>query len=103
MIGRFKREKIIYIINFGLAKKYIDLETNKHIPYQEHQNLIGTPHYMSINTHLGKGNGRLLLFCRMYMCMRRTKMNCHMLSYRWLERKCGKYFNLQQVLRSLIV
>ena len=39
VIGRGEKNKIIYIIDFGLSKKYIDLETNKHIPYKEGKGL----------------------------------------------------------------
>ncbi|KAK2584772.1 hypothetical protein KPH14_007096 [Odynerus spinipes] len=53
LMGLGKKGNLVYIIDFGLAKKYRDGRTHKHILYRENKNLTGTARYASINTHLG--------------------------------------------------
>lgn len=53
LMGLGKRGNLVYIIDFGLAKKYRDARTHQHILYRENKNLTGTARYASINTHLG--------------------------------------------------
>jgi casein kinase 1 alpha len=43
----------VFLIDYGLAKKYRDNRTRQHIPYREDKNLTGTARYASINAHLG--------------------------------------------------
>ncbi|XP_025076747.1 casein kinase I-like isoform X2 [Pomacea canaliculata] len=53
LMGLGKKGNLVYLIDFGLAKKYRDARTHQHIPYRENKNLTGTARYASINTHLG--------------------------------------------------
>merc|ERR1711915_1107862 len=53
LMGLGKKGNLVYVIDFGLAKKFRDQRTHQHIPYRENKNLTGTARYTSINTHLG--------------------------------------------------
>ncbi|XP_012783210.2 casein kinase I-like [Ochotona princeps] len=43
----------VYLIDFGLAKKYQDSHTREHIPCQKTEYIVGTARFASINTHRG--------------------------------------------------
>lgn len=43
----------LFLIDFGLAKKFRDPRSRQHIGYREDKNLTGTARYASINAHLG--------------------------------------------------
>ncbi|KAB2071557.1 hypothetical protein ES319_A08G230100v1 [Gossypium barbadense] len=58
LMGLGRKANQVYIIDYGLAKKYRDLQSHKHIPYRENKNLTGTARYASVNTHLGVEQSR---------------------------------------------
>ena len=58
MIGNGEKRSTVYIIDFGLAKRYKDSKTGVHIPFKEGKSLVGTARYASIASHLGHEQGR---------------------------------------------
>lgn len=53
LVGRHGDGNCVYLIDFGLAKKYRDAQ-GRHIAYKEGKNLTGTARYASLATHLGE-------------------------------------------------
>ena len=47
-MGLHKKGNMVYIIDFGLAKRYRDTVTNYHIPYKENKSLTGTARYSAV-------------------------------------------------------
>ncbi|CAJ0938414.1 unnamed protein product, partial [Mesorhabditis belari] len=55
LIGIEEDERILFLIDFGLARRYRyrDGENLVHIPHRKGKNLVGTAKYASLNSHLG--------------------------------------------------
>lgn len=58
LIGLGKKSNQLQVIDFGLARKYIDPRTRQHIPYREGKSLTGPARYISLNAHLGVEQSR---------------------------------------------
>ncbi|EKX46301.1 hypothetical protein GUITHDRAFT_152456 [Guillardia theta CCMP2712] len=58
LMGTHRKTHQVYIIDFGLSKRYVDPRTSQHIAYRTGKSLTGTARYASINTHLGLEQGR---------------------------------------------
>jgi casein kinase 1 len=58
LIGRGKKKHQVFIIDFGLAKRFRDPRSGEHIPYKDGKHLTGTARYASIYTHLGVEQSR---------------------------------------------
>lgn len=53
LIGFKKKAHVIHAIDFGLAKRFEDPKTLRHVTYKQHYGLIGTARFASLNSHLG--------------------------------------------------
>ncbi len=53
LIGTKSKSNIVFLLDFGLSKRYKNMKNHQHIPYREGRPLTGTARYVSINTHLG--------------------------------------------------
>ena len=49
--GINEKSSIVHMVDFGLAKPFIDADTGRHIPYSENRSICGTLRYISLNVH----------------------------------------------------
>ena len=52
VIGPSRENNMIYMIDYGLSKLYLD-SNGKHLPYKDKRGLVGTARYVSVHTHNG--------------------------------------------------
>jgi casein kinase 1 len=55
VLGKGRRSHEVYLIDFGLAKRYYDTRSHMHMPFRENRSIVGSVRYASINSHLGVG------------------------------------------------
>jgi serine/threonine protein kinase len=53
VLGLNEKSNTVYLIDYGLSKRYKDKNTGQHIPYRENRHLTGTARYASLNAHVG--------------------------------------------------
>lgn len=52
-MGINESSSTVFLIDYGLAKRYRDTTTLVHISFRDHKKLTGTTRYASVNTHVG--------------------------------------------------
>ncbi|KAG1842710.1 kinase-like domain-containing protein [Suillus tomentosus] len=58
LLGLGDLSQTLFVVDFGIAKKYWNAATETHIPFRQGRHLTGTPAFASINNHLGLEPGR---------------------------------------------
>lgn len=93
------RDTTIYIIDFGLARKYIDPKTNCHIPFKEGRTITGTVKYISTNVHKGYEQSRrddLLSLCYIICYFIRGELPWDSVKAKVKEEKYKEIFEIKQ-------
>lgn len=57
-MGVGNQANLVYLIDFGLSKEFLDPNTRMHIPCNQGLGFIGTTTFASINSHMGLELGR---------------------------------------------
>ena len=57
-MGLDRHSKILFMVDFGLSKRFRDNTTKLLVPYKEATSMVGTIRYSSLNSHLGIDQSR---------------------------------------------
>ena len=57
-IGQGKKVSSIYLIDFGLAKRFLCHRKGTHIPFKAKKGIVGTTRFLSLSGHLGNEHSR---------------------------------------------
>lgn len=55
LLGPKDSETSIYMVDFGIARRYKNSRNSAHMPFLDGKPLVGTVRYASLNTHFGIG------------------------------------------------
>jgi serine/threonine protein kinase len=58
LVGRGELKNKIYLIDFGVSTSYLDAKVHDHMSYSRNKGVVGTLHYVSLNTALGDQQSR---------------------------------------------
>ena len=58
LVGLGSKSDTVYLIDYGLSKRFMDPKDDTHIPFKQGKSLTGTARYASLNTHLGYEQSR---------------------------------------------
>jgi len=53
-MGLKEKSNVVFVVDYGLAKRFYDPKTKTHISYRNDKSLTGTARYASIHAHLGE-------------------------------------------------
>ena len=99
-IGCEEKSKYIYLLDFGLSKKYRSSRTKKHFPFVQNKILIGNARYSSINALDGGTQSRRddlesLGYLLLYLLLGRLPWQGHL-----SRSKEDKYYKIKQIKRN---
>ncbi|EDR13229.1 uncharacterized protein LACBIDRAFT_167793, partial [Laccaria bicolor S238N-H82] len=58
LLGAKDNETSVYIVDFGIARRYRNPRNGAHIPFLDGKSVVGTVRYLSLNTHFGMAQTR---------------------------------------------